>query len=133
MADDLDRLIEGLVDASAKVGVINDPANAIKAAAAEFGLGNSPRRSFLDPAAGAFEVSDKAADLLVTGGTREMLREASDDLADIVVENLMSNTPPPLAASTIAARQRRANPSTRTLVDTWDLVRAIDVAIGDEP
>lgn len=133
MADDLDRLIEGLADTASLVGVIDDPENAIKAAAAEFGLGNNPMRPFLDPAAQAFDVSDKAADLLISGGSRRMLREASDDLADIVVENLMANTPPALADSTVAARRRRGNPSTRTLVDTWDLVRAIDVVIGEEP
>ena len=137
MNDDLDNLLRDLkrLDARARVGAL-DEENAKKLAYQEFGTETAPMRPTLSATTDQTERDIHAAikrrvlgvidsKRTVTGET--ILAEVGGMLAESVREAIDGNVPPPLADSTIAARRRRGNDSTRTLVDTGDMRASIKV------
>lgn len=56
----------------------------------------------------------------------KLAERTAETLADNIRARIESNTPPPLAESTLAARRRRGNNSTQTLVDEGDMLKAIE-------
>lgn len=136
MPDPLDLILRDLrrMSASAAAGA-HDEENAKKLAFAEFGTVNAPARpamsAAVDRSQGAVfaSVTRKVA-AVFDGQTRSGVAIVTDvgaDLAELVRDEIGNNTPPPLAESTIAARRRRGNTSTRTLVDSGDMQRSIKV------
>lgn len=144
MPDDFDRLIRDLArcDGAAIVGAL-DEKNAKKLAFAEFGTKTAPPRPTLsvttDRLAPAIDRKIRREIGAVLDGKgrgvtgREIVAEVARDLAEEVRHAIDGNTPPPLAASTLAKRRARGNPSTRTLVDTGEMMRSIDVQTSDDP
>lgn len=143
--DALDHIIAavGRLDGSVRVGAL-DEENAQKLAWQEFGTkrGIPPRPTLttttdrLTPAINRKIQRDIAAVLDgkgrgVTG--QEIMADVGRDLAEEVRDAIDGNTPPPLAASTLAARRARGNPSTRTLVDTGDMRRSIKSEASADP
>lgn len=143
MRDALDRLIADLarLDGAAEVGAL-DPENAQKLAWQEFGTRTAPARPTLT-------VATDAATPAIMRSIRRHVGEVMDgrghgttgeeivggvarDLAEQVREAIDGDTPPELAESTKAAR-RRAGRDTRTLVDTGDMLRSIDVRTSSDP
>lgn len=143
MTDPLDRLIRDLarLDASARVGAL-DPTNAQKLAFAEFGTsrGEPPRPTVsvaTDKARTSIEraVAKRVGEVLdgkssATG--RDVLQKVGDDLAELIQEQIDSNTQPALAKSTLAAR-RRAGQGDRTLVASGEMLRSIKVETSSDP
>jgi hypothetical protein len=138
MPDPLDLLIRDLsrIDARARVGAL-DEENATKLHHSEFGTLHAPPRPTLsaatDRAEGDIHAAIKRRLLGVIDSTRTIdgktiLGEVGGMLAEQVKEAIGNNTPPnPLAPPTLAARRRRGNESTRTLVDTGDMQASITV------
>lgn len=137
MPDALDLLIRDLsrIDARARVGAL-DEVNATKLAHSEFGTLHAPPRPTIsaatDRAEGDIHAAIKRRVLCVIDATRTVdgktiLGEVGGMLKEQVQEAIGNNTPPPLAPSTLAARRRRGNESTRTLVDTGDMQASITV------
>ena len=137
MPDALDHLIRDMsrLSGRARVGAL-DEANAQKLAWQEFGTDKAPARPTLSATTDRSESDINAAikrrvlgvidsKRTITGET--LLREVGGMLAEQVVEAIDNNTPPPLAASTLAARRSRGNDSTRTLVDTGAMRASITV------
>ena len=143
MRDRLDNLIADLarLDGAAEVGAL-DPVNAQKLAWQEFGTSRAPARPTLT-------VTTDAATPAIMRSIRRQVGEVMDgkgrgttgqeivggvarDLAEQVRDAIDSDTPPELAESTKAAR-RRAGRDTRTLVDTGDMLRSIDVRTSADP
>lgn len=139
MPDALDRLIVqfGRYDASGRAGVFgpDHEEEAFHLACAEFGTvrGEPPRPTVTatwDASEGAVVRSVAArtrafVDGDITSG-EAILRPVVADLAELQREAIGGDTPPPLAESTKAARRRRGNASTRTLVDTGKMQGAVD-------
>ena len=98
---------------------------------------NIPARSFLMP--GIKNANDgisvrmtKAAQGALDGKPDEVknnLNAVGIIAASSVKMKISSNIPPPLAASTLAARRRRGRTGTRTLVDTGQLRNSISYVI----
>lgn len=141
MPDALDQLIRDLsrLDARARVGSL-DEENATKLAYQEFGTATAPPRPTLsattDRAEGDINRAIDRRVSQVVHGNRTMtgkvlLGEVAGMLQEQVVEAIDGNTPPELAPSTIAARRRRGNDSTRTLVDTSAMKASITVETKD--
>ena len=61
----------------------------------------------------------------------EVAENTAKALAANIRERLESNTPPALAESTLAARRRRGNNSTDTLIDTRDMFDAVEHAVRE--
>ena len=98
---------------------------------------NIPQRQFLEPG-----IKDANAGIVVR--MTKAAQGALDGQPDVVMNNLnavgiiaassvkmkiSSNIPPPLAASTLAARRRRGRTGTRTLIDTGQLRNSISYVI----
>ncbi len=141
MPDALDQLIRDLsrLDARARVGSL-DEENAAKLAYQEFGTVNAPPRPTLsattDRAEGDINraIDRRVAQVIESKRTmsgKTLLGEVAGMLKEQVVEAIDGNTPPSLAPSTLAARRRRGNDSTRTLVDTGDMKASIKVETKD--
>jgi hypothetical protein len=139
--DALDQLIRGLsrLDSRARVGSL-DEENATKLAHQEFGTIHAPPRPTLSATTDRAEGDiNRAIDRRVaqvvhsqrTMSGKTLLGEVAGMLKEQVVEAIDGNTPPALAPSTIAARRRRGNDSTRTLVDTGDMKDSITVETKD--
>lgn len=137
MPDTLDRLIYdlGRLEARARVGAL-DPETALKLACAEFGTRKGePPRPTLSVATDRHEAAAHRAVAHRVGAVldghaadgKAILQKVAEDLAEVVQEQVDANTPPPLAASTLAARRRRGNTSERTLVDSGEMLRSIRV------
>jgi len=147
--DALDQLIRDLsrLDARARTGSL-DEENATKLALQEFGSTVEPLKerdgAVLRPSLSA--ATDRAEGDInraidrrvaqVIHGQRTMtgktlLGEVAGMLQEQVVEAINGNTPPELAPSTLAARRRRGNESTRTLVDTGDMMASITTEAKD--
>lgn len=136
MPDALDQLIRDLsrLEARGRVGAL-DEENATKLHHNEFSI-THPRPTLsatTDRAEGDMHAAIKRRVLGVIDSARTIdgktiLGEVGDMLAEQVKESIGNNTPPnPLAPSTLAARRRRGNESTRTLVDTGDMQASITV------
>lgn len=132
--DGLDRLIRALgsADASGRAGIYDDEENATKLLFAEMGTRSAPARPVMGPAWSEKRIVDQAAASIdrsltaaVNGSAPDVVGAIVDDLAERIRENIRSNTPPPLAESTIAARRSRGNDSTATLIDTGDMLAAV--------
>ncbi len=141
MSDALDQLIRDLsrLDARARTGSL-DEENATKLAYQEFGTERAPPRPTLSAATDRAEgdiaraIDRRVAQVIagkrtMTGKT--LLGEVAGMLQEQVVEAIDGNTPPELAPSTLAARRRRGNESTRTLVDTGDMKASITTEAKD--
>lgn len=141
MPDALDQLIRDLsrLDARARTGSL-DEENATKLAYQEFGTERAPPRPTLSAATDRAEgdiaraIDRRVAQVIhgqrtMTGKT--LLGEVAGMLQEQVVEAIDGNTPPGLAPSTLAARRRRGNESTRTLVDTGDMKASITTEAKD--
>ena len=141
MPDALDQLIRDLsrLDARARVGSL-DEENATKLAYSEFGTATAPPRPTLSAAIDRAEgdiaraIDRRVAQVIagqrtMTGKT--LLGEVAGMLQEQVVEAIDGNIPPELAPSTLAARRRRGNESTRTLVDTGDMKASITTEAKD--
>lgn len=141
MPDALDQLIRDLsrLDARARTGSL-DEENATKLAYQEFGTATAPMRPTLSAATDRAEgdiaraIDRRVAQVIhgqrtMTGKT--LLGEVAGMLQEQVVEAIDGNTPPELAPSTLAARRRRGNESTRTLVDTGDMKASITTEAKD--
>lgn len=141
MPDALDQLIRDLsrLDARARVGSL-DEENATKLAYQEFGTATAPPRPTLSAATDRAEgdiaraIDRRVAQVIagqrtMTGKT--LLGEVAGMLQEQVVEAIDGNTPPELAPSTLAARRRRGNESTRTLVDTGAMKASITTEAKD--
>lgn len=143
--DDLDRLIRHLsrLPAAARVGAL-DEENARKLSYSEFGTVTAPPRPALSAttdrnASAVHRAVSRRVGAVIDGKTAQtgeaILGAVGADLAEEVRNAIDSNTPPPLAPSTIAARRRRGNSSDRTLVDTGEMMRSITVdtkaGVGD--
>jgi len=141
MPDALDQLIRDLsrLDARARTGSL-DEENATKLAYQEFGTERAPPRPTLSAATDRAEgdiaraIDRRVAQVIagqrtMTGKT--LLGEVAGMLQEQVVEAIDGNIPPELAPSTIAARRRRGNESTRTLVDTGDMKASITTEAKD--
>ena len=139
--DDFDQLIRNLsrLDARARTGSL-DEENAEKLARNEFGTVHMQPRPTLsastDRAEGdiARAIDRRVAQVIagqrtMTGKT--LLGEVAGMLQEQVVEAIDGNIPPELAPSTLAARRRRGNESTRTLVDTGDMKASITTEAKD--
>ena len=137
MPDALDLLIRdfGRLSATATVGA-HDDENAQKLAWQEFGTATAPPRPTLSATTDRLAAAlGRAIDARVAGvvaAKRTMtgeaiLAEVGAMLAEEVRDAIDGNTPPPLAASTLAARRRRGNFSARSLVDTGKMRLAIGV------
>lgn len=139
--DALDQLIRDLsrLDARARTGSL-DEENATKLAYQEFGTERAPPRPTLSAATDRAEgdiaraIDRRVAQVIagqrtMTGKT--LLGEVAGMLQEQVVEAIDGNTPPELAPSTLAARRRRGNESTRTLVDTGDMKASITTEAKD--
>lgn len=134
MPDVLDILLRDLkrLSAGAAVGA-HDEANAAKLAYAEFGTPIAPARPALSAAtdraqAAVFAAVARKVGAVLDGRSRAgeaIVQDVGADLAEQVRDEIGNNLPPPLADSTIAARRRRGNLSTRTLVDSGDMQAAI--------
>lgn len=143
MTDPLDRLIRDLarLDASARVGAL-DEKNASHLHWAEFGTrtGEPPRPTVsvaTDKARASIEraVAKRVGDVFdgkssATG--RDVLQKVGDDLAELIQEQIDSNTQPALAKSTLAAR-RRAGQGDRTLVASGEMMKSIKVETSSDP
>lgn len=143
MRDALDKLIAdlGRLHGATEVGAL-DEVNAQKLAWQEFGTDTAPARPTLtvttDALTGAMHraIDLQVRDVLdgkgrgVTG--EEIVGDVGHDLAEQVREAIDGNTPPALAPSTVAKR-RREGKDTRTLVDTGEMLRSIDVRTSDDP
>ena len=130
--DTLDRLIASMsrAGASGRAGIFDDEENASKLLAQELGTRDIPARPTLSPAYDEAAIMDdiaKGLDGMLAGRSSglDAVATAVGNLAEKTRENIDSNTPPPLAESTIAKRQARGNSSTRTLVDTWAMRAAV--------
>ena len=141
MPDGLDNLIRDLkrLDARARVGAL-DEVNAEKLAHQEFGTVHAPPRPTLSAATDRAEADiNRAIDRRLAGVIdskrtitgKTILGEVAGMLQEQVVEAVDGNTPPDLAPSTLAARRRRGNDSTRTLIDTSDMKASIRVEVKD--
>lgn len=140
MPDALDLLIRDLkrLSGSAQVGAL-DEETARKLAFSEFGTVHAPTRPTLSAATDRaerdiFAAVDRKVAAVLTGKSRTgraIVQDVGADLAEQVREEIGNNVPPPLAASTIRARQRRGNADTRTLVDSGDMQRGIGVESKD--
>jgi len=141
MPDALDQLIRDLsrLDARARTGSL-DEENATKLAYQEFGTERAPPRPTLSAATDRAEgdiaraIDRRVAQVIagqrtMTGKT--LLGEVAGMLQEQVVEAIDGNIPPELAPSTLAARRRRGNESTRTLVDTGDMKASITTEAKD--
>lgn len=139
MADGLDNLIRllGRLDASGRAGIMDDEENASKLTFAEFGTVTAPPRPTMGPAYDEQAITEalaggmrRAVDGAARGGPstldgQSIVGEAVEALADRIRGNIESNTPPPLAESTIRSRQARGNSSTATLIDTGKMRGAV--------
>jgi hypothetical protein len=141
MPDALDQLIRDLsrLDARARAGSL-DEENATKLSYSEFGTTTAPMRPTLSAATDRAEgdiaraIDRRVAQVIagqrtMTGKT--LLGEVAGMLQEQVVEAIDGNTPPELAPSTLAARRRRGNESTRTLVDTGAMKASITTEAKD--
>lgn len=143
MPDALDRVIAGLarLDGAAVVGAL-DPVNAQKLARSEFGTTTAPVRPTLsvttDRLTPAIDrsIRRQVAEVLdgkgrgVTG--QEIVGGVARDLAEETRNAIDGNTPPALAPSTAAARRRKGR-DVRTLVDTGEMLRSIEVRTSGDP
>lgn len=146
MADVLDRLVVDFAKggASGRAGIFDDEENASKLLWAEYGTrsssdgedededekGGSEPRPTITPAYNEDDVYDDIArgvDRVLSGsGSAVMAVDAAVKiLSEDIVKNIVSNTPPELATSTIDARRSRGNPSTVTLVDSGKMRDAV--------
>lgn len=137
MKDALDRLILdlGRASGSAVVGAL-DEENAQKLAWSEFGTLTAPPRPTLSVTTDRLQrpierAIDKRLRAVLDGKDhhstgQEILADVGRDLAEEVQNAIDGNTPPPLAASTLAAR-RRAGQGDRTLVATDEMRKSITV------
>lgn len=144
MSDDFDRVTRDLarMNGSAIVGAL-DETTAQKLAWSEFGTHTAPARPTLsvttDRLVGAIDRKiqrELAAVLDGRGGGvigQEVLAEVARDLAEETRNAIDGNTPPALAASTLAKRRARGNTSTRTLVDTGEMRSGIGVQTSADP
>lgn len=144
MTDPLDRLIRdlGRLDASARVGAL-DQENAQKLHWAEFGTrtGEPPRPTVsvaTDKARPSIEraVAKRVGDVFdgkssATG--RDVLQKVGGDLAELIQEQIDSNTQPALAKSTLAARRQAGITGERTLVATKKMLQSIKVETVSDP
>lgn len=92
----------------------------------EEGRGNNPKRSTLVPAVQGYDFKADANALakgLLTGGYRGAMQSTADGLAKEARRSMMRLKTPSLKPSTIA---NRVNGGSNPLVDTGQLVRAID-------
>ena len=132
MADVLDRLVADFAKggASGRAGIFDDEDNASKLLWAEYGTDTAPARPTLSPAYDEEAVTreiEAGVDALLggRGSAVSVVSSAVESLADRVVKNIESNTPPALADSTIEARRSRGNMSTATLIDTGEMRDAV--------
>ncbi len=132
MADVLDRLIADFSKggASGRAGIFDDEDNASKLLWNEYGTETSPARPTLTPAYdedAIFREIESGVDAILggRGSAVKVVSDAVSTVADRAVRNIESNTPPPLAESTIAGRQSRGNASTATLIDTGEMRDAV--------
>ena len=132
MADVLDRLVADFArgGASGRAGIFDDEDNASKLLWAEYGTVTAPARPTLTPAYDEDAITreiEAGVDALLggRGSAVSVVTGAVESLADRVVRNIESNTPPALAESTIEARRSRGNMSTATLIDTGDMRGAV--------
>lgn len=134
MTDPLVRIIRDLsrMHGSAAVGAL-DEETATKLRFSEFGTATAEPRPTISVATDAARPSiDRAIARRVgdvmdgksTASGVEVLTPVARDLAEQVQERIDNNTPPPLAASTLATRRRRGQ-GDRTLVATGDMLRGI--------
>jgi hypothetical protein len=135
--DGLDHLLRSFsnADASGRAGIYDDEESATKLLFNELGTVSAPARPTLGPAfdeqAAVAEVSrglGKHIDRTLTGGKVDgeaIVSVVVSDVAERTRKNISDNTPPPLAESTIAGRESRGNGSTRTLIDTGDMLAAV--------
>jgi hypothetical protein len=137
MPDAFDQLIRDFsaLSATADIGAL-DEATATKLQRTEFGTLTARPRPTLSAAtdrnAGAINraIDSRIKQVIdtrraMTGET--LLGEVGEMLAEEVRDAIDNNTPPPLAASTLAARRKRGNFSARTLVDTGKMRLGIGV------
>jgi hypothetical protein len=136
--DALDRLIatmaRGGAGGSGRAGIMGNAENASKLAFNEFGTVTAPARPTVRPAFDERELGDLAAASI----DRQLGEESIDaratvgglalDLEIKIKENIKSNTPPPLAQSTIDKRIANGNTSTATLIDTGEMLAAVSSA-----
>lgn len=143
--DGLDALIRSfarLGDDTAAAGIFGDEENATKAMFAEFGTTTAPPRPFMSRAAIAAEeaavrVVRDAVGENVDGASRSRrvvakspAKAAADNLAENMRAEIDRGVPPPLAASTLAARRSRGNSDTTPLRDTGAMRSAIKSKAG---
>lgn len=144
--DELDRLIARMsrLDARARVGAL-DEENARKLSLQEFGSAQDPagpkgEHNVIRPTLSAAtdrnanavqRAVDRRIAAVVAGRSaqtgQDILADVAEDLAEEVRNEIDGDVPPPLAPSTLAARRRRGNSSERTLVDSGDMLRSIEV------
>jgi len=140
MTDDLDRLAAdfGRLSATVVVGA-RDERSARLLGYAEFGTRTAPARPAVsrayDAHLGAVDRSIDRAVARVADGVSHatgtaILHDVGEDLREVFVDALKSNTPPPLAASTLRGRRRRGNLDTRSLIDR-SLLQPGEVALVD--
>ena len=142
MPDAFDHLVADLkrLNGSARLGAL-DEVNAQKLAYSEFGTATAPMRPTLsatfDQTKGAMQRSvDRRVAAVLDGKShasgRAIVSAVAEEEADLVREAINGDTPPALAASTLAARRRRGNGSTRSLVDTGQMLASIAVESKDD-
>lgn len=140
--DDTPRIIRQLArigTRTARAGIFTNEVEAEKLGYQEFGTPTARQRQTVAP---AFDQGvDDVVDLVAEKVDRTLVGDDGQRVADAVAEKLAgdirdhikSNTPPELAASTLADRRRRGNASTETLIDEGDMLKAIehDVVAGE--
>ena len=139
MPDGLDNLIANMrrLSASGRAGVLDDEENATKLWFNEMGTKTAPARPTItvawekrnkDVAAKIESATGRAVDAAAAGinvDGEAIVGGAAADFAEAIVAQIDSNTPPPLAESTVRGRLSRGNSSTATLVDTGALRAAV--------
>lgn len=141
--EEMDRLLARLArgDAIARIGILDDPVLALRLWWNELGTKTAPPRPTLtaawDESEGAIDRGlRRAARTLVAGDVTTgvaAIRPVAKALEELVVDRIDGDTPPELARSTIAARRRRGNTSTRTLVDTRKMLEAVEAQVRPAP
>lgn len=146
--DDTPRVIRQLGrigTRTARAGIFTNEVEAEKLGFQEFGTETKddeehvPQRQTIAPAFDAseddyVELVAEGVDRTIAGGDGQRVAgDLAKRMADDQRTRILSNTPPVLADSTIAARRRRGNSSTNTLVDEGDMLKAIehDVIAGE--
>jgi len=133
MSDPLDMMIRALESANAastRAGIVDDETNASKLFYQELGTITIPARPTITRSYDEDRImaeAEKALGDAMGGGPSlvDGVAKIGDDLAARTREAIRSNTPPPLAESTIEARRARGNTSTATLIDTGEMLAAV--------